>query len=263
MSSVEPVPEIADAQRERYMVNSLARGLSVLECFLDSPGPFRLKSLAEKLQVEKATLFRYCVTLQDCGYLELDPLTKEYRLGPKVRELGTAERRQLDLLGVIRTWLPEVAERYGGTASFGVLAGTEVAYVDRATTEGSLGYSFSIGTRLTVTRSSIGKVVLANLAPDLAEGVIASIPEKSARTKLAREIEEARRNGFATNLEGGHPGVNSAAVVIRDHSSGQPVGGLNVAATAEQFTKKLLTSEVGPYLLEVAEKIERSEPAPT
>ncbi|HEX4805784.1 MAG TPA: IclR family transcriptional regulator [Conexibacter sp.] len=260
MSSVEQLPAGPEGSRDRYMVNSLARGLSVLECFLEAPAPLRLKELVEKLHVEKATLFRYCVTLQEHGYLELDPLTKEYRLGPKVRELGMAARRQLDLLGVIRAWLPVIAERYQGTASFGVLAGAEVVYVDRAVTEGSLSYSLSIGARLPVQRSSIGKALLAALGDAEREAVLATISDARARKALAQEIAAARAEGFALNLGGSQPGVNSVAVELRDFSSGQVVGALNVAANASQFPAERLRKEVGPHLLEVAERIRHNQP---
>lgn len=260
MSPVEQMPSAPEGSRDRYMVNSLARGLSVLECFLDAPAPLRLKELVDKLRVEKATLFRYCVTLQEHGYLELDPLTKEYRLGARVRELGMAARRQLDLLGVIRAWLPVVAERYQGTASFGVLAGSEVVYVDRAVTEGSLSYSLSIGARLPVQRSSIGKALVAALSDQERDAVLASIADARVRKAVKRELAEAAKLGFALNLGGAQPGVNSVAVLLRDHSSGQAVGALNVAANASQFPPERLRDEVGPYLVGVAERVQHNQP---
>jgi IclR family transcriptional regulator, pca regulon regulatory protein len=260
MSPVEQLPSATEGSRDRYMVNSLARGLSVLECFLDSPTPLRLKELVEKLRVEKATLFRYCVTLQERGYLELDPLTKEYRLGPRVRELGMAARRQLDLLGVIRAWLPVVAERYQGTASFGVLAGAEVVYVDRAVTEGSLSYSLSIGARLPVQRSSIGKALVAALPAPERDSVLGSIADARLRKAVTRDLAEAGEHGFALNVGGAQPGVNSVAVLLRDQASGQPVGALNVAASASQLPPARLRDEVGPWLLGVAEQIEHNQP---
>lgn len=259
MSSVEELPP-AEGSRDRYMVNSLARGLSVLECFIVSPAPLRLKELVEMLKVEKATLFRYCVTLQEHKYLELDPLTKEYRLGPRVRELGMAARRQLDLLGVIRAWLPVIAGRYQGTASFGVLAGSEVVYVDRAVTEGSLSYSLSIGARLPVQRSSIGKALVAALSDPERQAVLAGIKDVTARKALEKELVQAAEAGFALNLGGAQPGVNSVAVLVRDHSSGQPVGAVNVAANASHFPAERLRDEVGPYLRHAGERIEHNVP---
>lgn len=250
----------ATDERQRYIVNSLARGLRVLECFLDAPGPLRLKELAETLEVEKATLFRYCATLQDRGYLEHDPLTKEYSLGSKVRDLGLAAGRQIDMLGLIRNWLPGLANHYGGTASFGVLAGTEVVYVDRAVTEGSLSFSLSIGARLPATQSSIGRILLANLAKPELKSVLDQLVTKSGRGELERDLAEARKRGFALNLGGSHPDVHSVAVAVQDRMTSQSVGGLNVAGEAVDFPEERLIEEVGPYLLDVAERIGRNEP---
>lgn len=246
--------------RSRYLVQSVARGLSVLECFLDEPGALRLKDLADRLNVDKATLFRYCVTLEEAGYLDFDRATRQYRLGPRLRELGLAARRQSDMLTVIRSWLPVIAQRYQGTASFGVLAGSDVIYVDRSVTEGSLGYSLSIGTRIPASISSIGKILVANLPGSEANAVFESFP-KQERAALEREVKDAVQRGFALNIGGSRPGVNSVAVAIRDMSSGQVVGGLNVAGAEQQFTRERLTDELGPALLRVADHIEHNQPA--
>ena len=54
-----------------YTVRSLVRGLSILAQLADAP--LRLTDLSASLKVDKATLFRYCSTLIELKYLELDP----------------------------------------------------------------------------------------------------------------------------------------------------------------------------------------------
>lgn len=244
--------------RKRYIVQSVARGLAVLDCFLDEASGLRLTDLAEKLGVDKATLFRYCITLEEAGYLDYDAATREYRLGPRLRELGLASRRQSDMLTVIRSWLPLIAERYHGTASFGILAGSEVIYVDRAVTEGSLGYSLSIGARISVAISSIGKILVANLPGASAEKVFEAVP-RDERKGFEKEVKDAVMRGFALNLGGSRPGVNSVAVAIRDLASGQVAGGLNVAGSDTEFTPERLLEEIGPQLLRVADRVEHNQ----
>lgn len=246
------------SDRSRYIVQSLARGLAVLERFIGESGGLRLTDLAEKLEVDKATLFRYCVTLEEAGYLDYDGGTRQYRLGPRLRELGLAARRQSDMLTVIRSWLPLIAERYQGTASFGILAGAEVIYVDRAVTEGSLGYSLSIGARLPVSISSIGRVLVANLSGAAAERVFEQLP-KGERKAFEKSVKEAVMRGFGLNVGASRPGVNSVAVAIRDIASGQVTGGLNVAGPESEFTVERLTEEIAPALLRAADRIEHSE----
>jgi IclR family pca regulon transcriptional regulator len=244
--------------RSRYIVQSVARGLAVLDCFLDESGGLRLTDLAEKLAVDKATLFRYCITLEDAGYLDYEASTRQYKLGPRLRELGLAARRHSDMLTVIRTWLPVIAQRYQGTASFGILAGLEVIYVDRAVTEGSLGYSLSIGARLSVGLSSIGKVLVANLPGAAAEQVFAQLA-KGERKSFEKGVKEAVMKGYALNVGASRPGVNSVAVAIRDVSSGQIAGGLNVAGPESDFAPKRLVDEIGPALMRAADRIEHNE----
>lgn len=232
--------------------------MAVLDCFVGEASGLRLTDLAEKVGVDKATLFRYCITLEEAGYLDYDASTRRYQLGPRLRELGLASRRQSDMLTVIRSWLPVIADRYQGTASFGILAGTEVIYVDRAVTEGSLGYSLSIGTRISVAISSIGKILVANLSGAEAETVFEAVP-KAERKAFEKEVKDSVMRGFALNVGASRPGVNSVAVAIRDMASGQITGGLNVAGSDSDFTPELLRDEVGPTLLRVADRIEHNQ----
>lgn len=231
----------------------------MLECYLAEPGPFRLKALADRLQVEKATLYRYCVTLQEYGYLDFDQSTKEYSLGQKARELGLAARRQSDLLGVIHAWLPVLAERYQGSASFGVLAGSHVVYVDRAITEGALGYSLSIGARLRFERSSIGTVVAAYLDDDQREALLADVADAELRKEVEEAVFEARTQGFGLNVGRSRPEVNSVAVLVRNPATAQVVGGINIAVSAQSRSLKQLRDKVGPDLLKVAERIAHNQ----
>ena len=248
--------------RSRYIVQSVARGLAVLDCFIGETGGLRLTDLAEKVGVDKATLFRYCITLEEAGYLDYDSSTRRYQLGPRLRELGLTSRRQSDMLTVIRSWLPVIAERYKGTASFGILAGSDVVYVDRAVTEGSLGYSLSIGARISVAISSIGKILVANLSGAEAEAVFESIP-KAERKAFEKEVKDSVMRGFALNVGASRPGVNSVAVAIRDMASGQIAGGLNVARSDSDFTTERPVEEIGPALLRVADRVEHNQLAST
>lgn len=242
----------------RYQVGSLARGLRVLECFASTRSPMRLTDLARALDDDKATLFRYCATLTHLGYLHMEPQTKTYTLGPKVRELGYAAQTQSMWSELVRAWLPVIVGRFEGAASFAVLDGSEVVFRERAVAEHSLSYNISVGARLPAVQSSIGKVLLAHLSRSERDEILEGTLTKKRRDALERELARVLERGIAVNVGGLRPELNSVAVAVHDPISGQVLGGLNLAGSATLFPEERLVDEVGPELLRIAGEIAAS-----
>jgi len=69
-----------------------------------------MPDLARDLGVERATLFRYCSTLVEIGYLTVEPRTKEYSLGPRARAMAYAATAHSPSLSIIREQLPVLAK---------------------------------------------------------------------------------------------------------------------------------------------------------
>lgn len=241
------------AEGGRYGVRSLVRGLRILECIERSRDPMRLTDIANELGIERATLFRYCATLVELGYLHVESDTKQYSLGPRARALGYAASAQWPSLAIIRAFLPTIAERYRGAASLGILEGSDVLYVERSVAGRSLNYHISIGDRLPAARSSMGKVLLG-FAPEAdARRAIRALPEKTDVDAVLGEITRSRQERMAFNIGGTQAGLNSVAVAVFEPSAASPLGAINLAGSAADLTPARLRSEVGPALLHFAD----------
>jgi IclR family pca regulon transcriptional regulator len=239
-----------------YTVRSLVRGLSILAQLADAP--LRLTDLSASLKVDKATLFRYCSTLIELKYLELDPASKTYSLGPMAHMLGYAALTQTDVHAAIRTYLHPLAERFHGSSSFGMLDGLETVYIDRAVAEGALIYAMSPGARLPATTSSMGKMLLADRPEaERARLLTAAHLEPRARAKLERELARADEKGYALNLGGFRRGLNAAAVLVRERLTKKTLGAIMVASY--EMTEEDLVRKVVPVLRDVTDAATRGE----
>lgn len=244
-----------DVATNPYEVRSLARGLRILENVAATQTPQRLTDIATAMGVDRATAYRYCSTLTKLGYLHADPIAKVYSLGSQVRVLGFAAQSQWSWLAVVEKHLPLVADTFGGAASFAVLEGDEILYLDRAVAEQALNQNISVGDRMPAGRTSIGKVLLAEFDDGDVRQTLRGAMTRPEVSRLIQDLQVVRRQGWAANLGGMHPGLHSVAVAVRDADSGAVLGGLNVAGAADEMPVERLAEEIVPELLQTAELI--------
>jgi IclR family transcriptional regulator, pca regulon regulatory protein len=239
----------------RYEVRSLVRGLRVLETLEGVGKALRLTDLAQELGIERATLFRYCATLTRHGYLHIEPSTKMYSLGPRIRSLGYAAQEQWAWLDEVRSHLSQISGRFRGAASFAIRDGTEIIYIERAVAGGALNHQIELGDRLPVWMTSIGKALLADLEDEAVRELLSEEVPDADVDLLMSELAEIRDTGVAFNINVNNSGLNSVAVPLRASELAPPVGGINLAGNAAALSLAILRSEVGPVLQQVAASI--------
>ena len=76
---------------------SLERGLAILSSFHPDRPLIGVSELSRELDLSRSTAHRYVATLAKLGYLQQDPDSKRYRLGPKVLDLGFSAINSMDL----------------------------------------------------------------------------------------------------------------------------------------------------------------------
>jgi len=67
---------------------SLERGLAILSAFKPATPELGISELARVLGLTRSTSHRYVATLARLGYLQQNPQSRKYRLGPRVLDLG-------------------------------------------------------------------------------------------------------------------------------------------------------------------------------
>ncbi len=110
---------------------SLERGLSILSAFTGSRSVLGIADLARAAGLTKSTTHRYVATLTKLEYLQQDPETKKYFLGPRSVDLGFAAIDSMELTSLAGPPLQALADETGYTASMGLSDGLDVVYVDR------------------------------------------------------------------------------------------------------------------------------------
>ena len=90
-------------------INSLSRGLLILECFARSPGHLSRSKIQKISNIPKSTLSRLLRTLTGLSYLKYDPETKKYSLHAKVLKLGFSVLQDAEAQQIARPYLEKVS----------------------------------------------------------------------------------------------------------------------------------------------------------
>ena len=237
-------------------VESLARGLDVLQVFDAHHRALSLAEVATAAGLARPTARRLLLTLEELGFVRSDD--GAYELTPKVITLGTAYVASLGLWDVARPHLEALVRRTGESSSMAQLDGSDIVYVARVSVPKIIALRVDIGTLFPAQQTSQGKVLLAALTPEELNAVLA-IPSRSglpryigrSRSELDQELVRVRARGWALADEELAPGVRSVAVPVRD-GSGTVRAAMNVTVhAAETSTERLLDHHL-PHLLRAA-----------
>ncbi len=241
-----------------YM-SSLARGLAVMAAFEDRRRRPTIADLSRKTGIPRAAVRRCLHTLECLGYVESED--HSYALLPKVLNLGHAYLASAPVAFAAQPALDRVSEAVGESCSLAVLEGDDILYVARSIASRILSVNLNIGSRLPAYCTSIGHVLLADLAPDalaayLARTRFVRYTDRTAASvgEVAHLLDAVRRNGYAIADQQMEIGIRSVAVPVRN-AFGAVIAGVNVITQTSRVSLRDLRTKVLPHLRNAADDL--------
>jgi IclR family pca regulon transcriptional regulator len=252
-------PTAAD-NHAAYFVQSLARGLAVIRAFSSSSPELTLSEVARSCGLTRATARRFLLTLTDLGYVHTDG--RDFRLSPRVLELGYAYLSSLSLPEVAGSHLKNLTSEVHESSSVSVLDGDDIVYVARVPAKRIMTVNISVGTRFPAYVTSMGRVLLTELDDEKLDSYLSKLDIKRLTTHTVRskhalrlELDRVRKQGWALVDQELEEGLRSLAAPIRD-ASGRVVAAVNVSARAAATTVESVRRDLLPPLLATAARIE-------
>jgi IclR family transcriptional regulator, pca regulon regulatory protein len=244
---------------------SLERGLAILSAFRTRQPLLGISELAREIQLTRSTAHRYVSTLATLGYLEQDPVSRKYRLGPRVLDLGFSAINSMELREIAAPHLQRLSDETGYTVNMAILDGTDVVYVERCRSaqQGQRGIDLNlhVGSRLPAYCTSMGKVLLADLSDDERDALLDEIEltqrgpnTLTTRQALVAELKRVRDAGLAVNNEELAFGLRSIAVPVRGQS-GKVVAAINLAVHRSWVSMEDLVRSLSPTLTQCAAEV--------
>ncbi|MFZ0342972.1 MAG: IclR family transcriptional regulator [Gaiellaceae bacterium] len=244
---------------------SLERGLAILASFRSERPLLGVSELGRDVGLSRSTTHRYVATLVALGYLQQDTVSKKYRLGSRVLDLGFSAINSMELREVAGPHLRELSDATGYTANMAILDELDIVYVDRCRSaqprQREIDLNLHVGARLPAYCTSLGKVLLAQLPEEEGAARIERIDFQrrgpntiTSRAALAAELGRVRRQGYALNNEELAYGLRSIAAPVLQHD-GSAAGAINLAVHTSMVAGETLGEDLGPILMRSAADI--------
>jgi DNA-binding IclR family transcriptional regulator len=217
------------------------RVVDILETLARLGPELGVSDVARALDLKKATAHRLLATLLRRGLVAQDPITRRYRLGMKLWELGVLATSHVDWADRVKPHLQQLTSATGETTHLAVLNDGQVLYVDKVESNRSLRMPSQVGRRLPVHCTGVGKALVAYLPPEVFPGIVArhGLASFTANTitdpvLLQGELELVRVRGYAVDQEEIEEGLVCIAAPIRDHTS-HVVAAVSVAGPSSRL----------------------------
>lgn len=225
-------------------IQSLDRGLTILQTVAMSNQPVTLGELSELLGVDRSSAFRLAQTLRRRGFLATPAGRKDYILGSSMWTLS----RQYDwsnmLVRVAHEELKSLALGLNETAHLAIREGKNALFIDSAHARHVIVVSGQTGELVPLYATAHGKALLADYDEQNLRSIFGSLKlEKYTKTTitsipgLVKECAGIRQRGYALDEGEFLEGVRCVAAPIR-LSSGMVVGSVGVSAPDSRFLKE-------------------------
>lgn len=223
-----------------------------------------LTDLARRCEIDKGTAHRILAGLVRQRLVVQDPVTRAYRLGPLLFELGLGRNDLHAFQRACEKPLDQLAQRLGCMSYVYLRSGTDVVIAAQSGRKSVKALMGHIGTRRPMLLTAGGAAMLMGMPQDEAEAIIlenvaelestGSSPRAEAGLRI---LERSRQLGYG--LSEGHiaPHTTVAAVALRERG-GRVFAALNAGGPTDQFPAdemprvELALRETGALLEEAA-----------
>jgi IclR family transcriptional regulator, pca regulon regulatory protein len=243
-------------------VNSLIRGLAILESFTPSEPDLNLQELSARTGLPKTTVHRFLKTLLTMNYVTLDSRTKAYALAPRVMALGFSVLSGMGLRQTALPYMEALSKETDQNVNLAVLDRTEMLYIERITVRRIININLYVGSRVNCYLTAMGRSLIAFLTRDSYELLLAELlKDKEAAKSIGRHgeklnaiLDEVRRRGYASSDDEWVRGLRAIGAPVFN-GRGEVEASLNMTFISQMVSFDEMIEKYVQPLLETAGKI--------
>jgi len=254
MASTTTVREKSDRRKKRILVRSrnaqagidtIETGMQLLLAFIELGGrSHQLKTLAEAASMPPSKAHRYLVSLIRMGFVDRDPVTGYYRLGPRSVEIGASALNAMDPVSLSIEAMINLKDELDHTMVLSVWGSQSPVILRVEEAERLITVSFRVGKSLPLMASASGLIFSAFLPRSIVQPHLeAEIRSNRQRAsgRLIRSMADAdklladvRARGLARIAGDITPGINAISAPVFD-SRGYPASAISAVGPVGSF----------------------------
>jgi DNA-binding IclR family transcriptional regulator len=226
-------------------IQSLDRGLVILQTVALSKQPVSLGELADLLSIDRSSAFRLAQTLRRRGFLSCPAGRKEFILGSSMWTLSHQYDWSNMLVKVAHKELKLLANQINETAHLAIREGKNALFIDSAHATHVIAVAGQTGELVPLYCTAHGKALLADtnereLTVQFGQGPLQSYTKTTITDikALARDCVAIKKRGFATDEAEFQEGMRCVAAPIRVQND-LIVGSIGISAPSSRFIKDL------------------------
>jgi len=203
---------------KKYGAPSVKKAFAILSAISSSKNGLGVSDLAKKLKMAKSTVHGMTSALEELGAVMRYPLTKKYKLGFALLEIGRSAYSQIDLQSSARPVTEELMEKTQTSVFLGILNWDHVTILDIVEARRDLNITAPVGSTIPLFAGAVGKVFLAAMEKEQATKIISSkgLPRFTDNSIVDmdmyfNELRQVKEKGYAVDDEEYIMGVRAVA----------------------------------------------------
>ena len=213
---------------------SFARSIGVLQIIADAGVPLSRTTLMQRCALTRPTLYRIIASLEAEGLIETTG-DNQFRLGGRLVSLARTALAQNDVRRVAAPVLAELRDATGETVHLAIRTGDELVYIDKIESHQAVRMASSIGTRVPMHSTAVGKAYLSALSAPEADALIdrlrlTAVTEftTTGRRALKKSVSVARTHGYVREVQENEIGIVCFGAAICEDVN-RPIASVSVS----------------------------------
>jgi DNA-binding IclR family transcriptional regulator len=241
-------------------IQVIDRASRLLDAITRNDQPVTLKILSIETGLHPATAFRILGSMTNNGFVERDERGR-YRLGVRFHTIDSRVQTDASLRREAYETMKHLRDATGETVNLSVRDGNHLVYIERMLSERPGDTDTTVGKRMPLHASAVGKLMLGNLGEAFCRDYANSkdfvaFTEQTITDyeRLHKEVNTAMQMGYATDMQESEAERGCLGVLITD-SAGVLVAGLSISAPIDRIANEPFKHDCVGKIKDAAHKL--------
>jgi len=242
-----------------YFSKSLEKGLKILALFNRETSALTQSEIARKLELNMTSTYRYINTLVELGYLEKDSRSKVIRPAILCLPFCNNLMGATDHMHLIKGVIDHVHSEHNISIETAFVISNTIVRIYHRSAKETLTYRLPDSSSNCLHNTALGKAYLFSLEPEQLRHKLNTLeltPKTeqtiTRKTDLLAELDNARLNGYAMNIEEYLPGLIAIAAPLVDPRIGKGIGAVSFDFSLLQINVEDMEKKYAGLICEVA-----------